>query len=361
RARFYDPSTGRFLSQDPLSFAAGDTNLYRYVGNSPTNATDPTGHIAIVKFLVGAMLGSSVGFATGYFTGAWCEYWTQWSTLAVQDQTAQRQDWTTLLRFGEIKWDKVHAAGLQSARTAAAYGALFGGSFALLALAAPTVVVPAGATLGLYGSWKSVLSKQLEFNEAWKRRETQPELLFGTMMCVFGDVTIGEITGPLVTAVATKGIGQLNLKQIDDAINRFLLDDAGTLRVPIDGAGASLPITGFTIVDGGIPLRKVSVRPSNPLDPKSNWGLRPGHLNKHFFGNSKYALSQIDPGGTSDQWSQNFAKLFSMPETSRTSNGMIDIIGEFARADGSGTYAMGVRLFEAPDGTFDLVTVLTKQ
>lgn len=28
---------------DPLGFAAGDTNLYRYVGNSPTNFTDPDG------------------------------------------------------------------------------------------------------------------------------------------------------------------------------------------------------------------------------------------------------------------------------------------------------------------------------
>ncbi|MCI0702339.1 MAG: hypothetical protein L0241_14750 [Planctomycetia bacterium] len=29
----------------PLGFAAGDANLYRYVGNSPTNATDPSGLI----------------------------------------------------------------------------------------------------------------------------------------------------------------------------------------------------------------------------------------------------------------------------------------------------------------------------
>lgn len=29
RARHYDPSTGRFLQQDPLGFAAGDTKLYR--------------------------------------------------------------------------------------------------------------------------------------------------------------------------------------------------------------------------------------------------------------------------------------------------------------------------------------------
>ena len=30
---------------DPLGFAAGDANLYRYVGNNPTNHTDPTGLI----------------------------------------------------------------------------------------------------------------------------------------------------------------------------------------------------------------------------------------------------------------------------------------------------------------------------
>jgi RHS repeat-associated protein len=43
RARFYDPATGRFLSKDPSGFSAGDANLYRYVNNSPTNGTDPSG------------------------------------------------------------------------------------------------------------------------------------------------------------------------------------------------------------------------------------------------------------------------------------------------------------------------------
>ena len=42
-ARWYDPHTGRFISQDPTGFAAGDPNLYRYVGNSPTIFTDRTG------------------------------------------------------------------------------------------------------------------------------------------------------------------------------------------------------------------------------------------------------------------------------------------------------------------------------
>src|SRR5262249_46321335 len=43
RARYYDPTTQRWLSQDPLGFDAGDSNLYRYVNNAPTGATDPSG------------------------------------------------------------------------------------------------------------------------------------------------------------------------------------------------------------------------------------------------------------------------------------------------------------------------------
>ncbi len=39
----YDPSIGRWLTEDPIGFEAEDPNFYRYVGNSPTNAKDPTG------------------------------------------------------------------------------------------------------------------------------------------------------------------------------------------------------------------------------------------------------------------------------------------------------------------------------
>ena len=44
RARYYDASNGRFISEDPIGFNAGDANLYRYVGNSPTNYNDPSGN-----------------------------------------------------------------------------------------------------------------------------------------------------------------------------------------------------------------------------------------------------------------------------------------------------------------------------
>lgn len=44
RARYYDPSTGRFTSRDPIEFQGGQANLYAYVANQPTDLKDPTGH-----------------------------------------------------------------------------------------------------------------------------------------------------------------------------------------------------------------------------------------------------------------------------------------------------------------------------
>jgi RHS repeat-associated protein len=43
RARWYDAAIGRWVSSDPLGFEAGDSNLFRYVKNSPTTASDPSG------------------------------------------------------------------------------------------------------------------------------------------------------------------------------------------------------------------------------------------------------------------------------------------------------------------------------
>jgi RHS repeat-associated protein len=43
QTRYYDPLTGRWTQEDWISFRGGDTNLYRYVANAPTRATDHTG------------------------------------------------------------------------------------------------------------------------------------------------------------------------------------------------------------------------------------------------------------------------------------------------------------------------------
>src|SRR3974390_244634 len=42
RARYYDPTAGRFISEDPITFTGG-INFYRYVRNNPVNLVDPFG------------------------------------------------------------------------------------------------------------------------------------------------------------------------------------------------------------------------------------------------------------------------------------------------------------------------------
>ena len=42
RARYYDPASGRFLSEDPIQFDGG-THFYEYAENEPTTLVDPEG------------------------------------------------------------------------------------------------------------------------------------------------------------------------------------------------------------------------------------------------------------------------------------------------------------------------------
>ncbi len=48
RSRCYSAKLGRFLQPDPVKFAAGDSNVYRYVGNAPTSRIDPLGLAALL-------------------------------------------------------------------------------------------------------------------------------------------------------------------------------------------------------------------------------------------------------------------------------------------------------------------------
>lgn len=80
RARWYDTNTGRWLSQDPIGFGAGDANLYRYVGNRPSTHRDPSGFVEewwrdsgwdyVNPFAYSAWVGNGIGHG---LSGLW--YW----------------------------------------------------------------------------------------------------------------------------------------------------------------------------------------------------------------------------------------------------------------------------------------------
>jgi RHS repeat-associated protein len=62
--RYYNPSTGTFISQDPTGFTSG-TDLYQYTDDDPVDFNDPTGCGASRDFCVslGTLLGVLIGLA----------------------------------------------------------------------------------------------------------------------------------------------------------------------------------------------------------------------------------------------------------------------------------------------------------
>lgn len=61
QSRYYDPTLGRFVSADGISYLDPESivgfNLYAYCGNNPVMNTDPSGHFAISAIIISAVIG----------------------------------------------------------------------------------------------------------------------------------------------------------------------------------------------------------------------------------------------------------------------------------------------------------------
>ena len=81
RNRYYSPVLGRFMSKDPIGFAA-DINLYRYAANNPICFTDPTGLIwvfngwlrwihSVIDYRDGKVITKRIPYAYNPFSKTW--------------------------------------------------------------------------------------------------------------------------------------------------------------------------------------------------------------------------------------------------------------------------------------------------
>jgi RHS repeat-associated protein len=137
RARLYDAALGRFLSEDPSGFSAGDMNLYRYVGNNPAALTDPSGLESFAGTATNYWPSSGVPSYTGFtynlsgrvdYSPSALPTFTPWAAMpevqaniiSQQRQANLQQRQSILDRLGEdpdnISWDTVRA--LQADRLA---------------------------------------------------------------------------------------------------------------------------------------------------------------------------------------------------------------------------------------------------
>jgi len=102
RARFYDPAIGRFVSQDPIGFRAGDVNLYRYVFNTPLIATDPAGENAVMEYVASigrGPIGTFIANASVNCVMGEAFMWSIGQTIArdvLGKQQLNQDDWISL-------------------------------------------------------------------------------------------------------------------------------------------------------------------------------------------------------------------------------------------------------------------------
>jgi RHS repeat-associated protein len=124
RARWYDPSTGTFLTPDPMGYQ-DSSNLYAAFGNDPVNNSDPNGECATcvgasVGFVFGAawMIGSEINDCfiqddcrtTGHYLSQWAQFTIAGAEIGASFDTAAVGGGSLSFALGGAGFDSLFAA-----------------------------------------------------------------------------------------------------------------------------------------------------------------------------------------------------------------------------------------------------------
>jgi RHS repeat-associated protein len=323
RARYHNPDTGRFWNMDSYEGDNSDPaslHKYTYCGNNPANAYDRSGHDSLME----------VTIATGMWTTARAIFNATLGGFA----GALAGGYNAMLN-GQVSNQEIAQGMSQGFEQGAVTGGFFGavGGLGAIGQFGVSGLGMAYSGLGFYVAFQSYLNGDVNTGDTEAVMAS-----IGAVLSIAGGVP------PAFRSVT--GAAGLTL-----ALTSYYSEAAGREQAFI---AAYSP--GEFIQLGGSTIRNINLRPGT-----QGWGLTLSHIQKHLFGSGPTSLKTLDPSGNPSIWANHITELYNSPVTSTTSNGMLDIIKTFPKADGSGTFQLGLRLSPKPDGTFDLVTILTKQ
>jgi hypothetical protein len=145
------------MSQDPLGFDAGDSNLYRYVKNAPTNGTDPSGDELRAEDLTAATeMQKWLAGEEGALSKSWPTRWPL--SLKVRTDIIKHQEGNTVF-YTLVAVDAIERDGALAA-----------------ALTAPIDNLPKNVTFGTIVRTRAALnalaSDNTTFSLVWRSRST---------------------------------------------------------------------------------------------------------------------------------------------------------------------------------------------
>jgi RHS repeat-associated protein len=100
RARYYSPTMGRFISEDPIGFHGGQNNFYAYVGGRSIDLRDPQG-LLVPEAILGGLIGAAYNVGAGLLSGD-CNLWADAGAGFLTGFTIGLTDGASLLAAGGL-------------------------------------------------------------------------------------------------------------------------------------------------------------------------------------------------------------------------------------------------------------------